>query len=124
MSELKKTKAIFIPVDYKKPVSLVYISGYESIQGLVGGYIQGLPIYQFDNVKTSDQFIMYVNEEGLLKSLVANKRADNIISRFANGKGYLFAGGLVGDAVLSRLDEEGDEMDIPTYISDVFVKPQ
>jgi hypothetical protein len=125
-----KTKAIFIPVDYRKPVEIVTIDGLDSIQNLVSvsgclqpsGYVQGLPVFGFDLSDKTDLFIIYVNEEGRCKGLPPNKRADNIISRFANGKGYLYDGGIVGNVVLSCLNEEGDELDVPAYICTALIK--
>lgn len=69
-------KALFIPANPNDPIAVVELKGDDSMQAhkiheLVDGYFQTVPI-------PSDEIIIWCNEEGKLKGMPRNTRANEL----------------------------------------------
>lgn len=82
---------------------------FRSFQAVVGGYIEGI----FGNVGT-----IYVNEEGLLRSLPFNPEATLFAKRIFDQQHYL-----VGTVmIVGPADTEGNDTDVRPAVVDYFTK--
>ena len=78
------------------------------LQDAVGGYIEA--------VISTDDWVMYANEDGLRLNLPLNRKASSLVLAICEVGGRpvpLGAGQLVGDVVITGYDDEGDNAPIP-----------
>ncbi len=80
-----------------------------SFQAVVGGYIEGV----FGNVAT-----VYVNEEGLLRSLPFNPLATTFVSHILDHRGMRLLGTAL---ILGPSDGEGNDTDVRPAVVDYFI---
>lgn len=88
-------------------VSKALVNGLQSYQQVVGGYIEGV---------FGPDFVMYVNEEGLLKGLPYNESASLFASRAFNHPVHL-----VGPVVIVGVgDSEGNDTSVHQSVMDYY----
>ena len=95
-------KVCIIPADETAEVRFEDVEriNLEFLQGVVGGWIELLPIPGLE-------VNMYLNEEGKIEGLPLNHRASSIAHRTHAVSGYDY---IVGDVVLvDGIDDEGDD---------------
>jgi hypothetical protein len=102
-------QALIIPVD--GPTTLMELTGKDDLramQAAVGGYIE--------LIRLSENLLMYVNEEGMLRNMPHNPRATALLVTFAQmQETFLPLGGddLRGDVFLIGDDGGPDNAPIP-----------
>lgn len=113
-------KAIVIPADGTQPARVVDDNiTLEFMQGVVGGYIETVPIYEVltDSGRKHVEADLFVNEEGKLIGLPLNPRATDLAA--------LTIGGWVHDVikgdviVTGQPDDEGRNTPVPQTVIDI-----
>lgn len=109
-------KAIVIPVDEAPRVET--LDGYEALSAAVGGWLELL--------RLSHDAVIYVDEEGKLKGLPINERANRLLHE-EMPIGLAPNDRVVGTIVIlgclnERGEHTGDEYDVPQYLIDQIVE--
>ena len=112
MEQNTKITMLVIPADSYTPIQVKKLhSGLNTLQALVGGDIEGLPS-RFD-------WIAYGNAEAKLIGLPFNLRAHLFLVQFA---GHNPSDKICGDVVITGIDDEGYDIDVPDSILAIFPK--
>jgi hypothetical protein len=112
-------KALVIPCDITMPIEEINLneeSALEQLQGIVGGWIEALPLpgaitdYKYNATA-------YINEEGkFLDACTLNERATNFMMP---GIGLFEGDYIAGNFIVCGFDSAtGTHRDIPVYVED------
>lgn len=105
------SKGIYVPVDETEPLEQREFATLDDYQTAVDGWIEAVEI-------PSLGITIYVNEEGLLRSLPFNPRASFLWWFHVPGAHQAM---LVGNAVIvGALDENGESTDVPQEVVDLL----
>lgn len=107
MTEQKPVKGVVINTDGTHEVRLFkQLSDYQQV--FDGGFITAVRLYDYNAREAAN---MYVDDEGLLKSLTLNPMASALSFLFGNTPH------LVGRAIIvGKCDYEGYDTDLPDYL--------
>ncbi len=96
---------------------LVDVDGLESLQALVGGFIEGCQVYHGDSPKAL--MTVYWNEEG---KFAKGAQINHAITHFLHFGGVLRDDDvIVGDCVvLGPLDDEGNETSVTEFVKEMM----
>lgn len=107
-------QGIIIPADNTAPLRATALDSLEDYQRAVGGWIEAVDIPELG-------VTMYVNEEGLIRDLLFNRRA-TFLWRFHVPEAR--DARLLGDiAVVGLTDDEGENKELPIELGRRLLEP-
>jgi hypothetical protein len=106
---------IVIPTDMEEPMYVADFSDYRDYQKVIGGNFEPVDLTE------PTEATVYVDEEGLLKSLPLNVRATLMV--MVHNPAFLYHGAnLLGTAVIvGAPDDEGETKDVPSEFVELLL---